>query len=135
MGALSPESYTLSQSYYWGALHGAEHHTVEEIDGRFIDLADDLEVTRIKQPEPKIAPPAATPIGSYTGDGTPYGRRALERECANIRNASDGNKHHALNKAAYSIGGLVAGGGVIDEARRVRRLRKQQRCCPGGTQP
>jgi len=110
VGALSPESYTLSQSYYWGALHGAEHHTVEEIEGRFIDLADDLEVTRIKQPEPKIARPAATRIGSYTGDGSPYGRSALERECANIRNASDGNKHHALNKAAYSIGGLVAGG-------------------------
>lgn len=42
--------------------------------------------------------------------GSPYALAGLEAECANIRNAPDGAKHFAINKAAYSIGGLVASG-------------------------
>lgn len=67
-------------------------------------------------PAPKPAPAPATPSTPYTGDGTPYGRAALERECSAIRYASDGQKHHALNKAAYSIGGLVAAGELPEGA-------------------
>lgn len=67
-------------------------------------------------PAPKPAPTPATPSTPYTGDGTPYGRAALERECSAIRYASDGQKHHALNKAAYSIGGLVAAGELPEGA-------------------
>ena len=42
--------------------------------------------------------------------GSPYALAGLEAECANIRNAVDGAKHFAINKAAYSVGGLVASG-------------------------
>jgi hypothetical protein len=46
-------------------------------------------------------------------DGTPYGIKALQNACANIRNAPDGQKHDTLNREAYSIGGLVTAGEVV----------------------
>lgn len=51
-----------------------------------------------------------TPSTRHIEGGTPYGLEALARECDAIRFAGDGTKHTALNKAAYSIGGLVASG-------------------------
>ena len=45
-----------------------------------------------------------------TSGGTPYGLAALDAECAAIRNAYDGTKHATLNKAGFSIGGLVTAG-------------------------
>lgn len=61
-------------------------------------------------------PPEATPQASRRpaeANGN-YAMTALMRECDNIRFAPDGGKHDALNKAAYSIGGLVAGGALFD---------------------
>jgi hypothetical protein len=120
VGALSPESWTLSQSYYYGAIHGAEHHEVLTVEGRCIDAADDLDADALGKPvkakpeTPAPAPPL--PRQPYAGDGSPYGRAALERECANIRNAGDGEKHHAVRKAAYAIGGLAAAGELPEGA-------------------
>ena len=50
------------------------------------------------------------------GDGVTieYGAAALAGECARIITASVGQRNHALNRGAYSIGSLVAGG-AIDE--------------------
>lgn len=120
VGALSPESWTLSQSYYYGAIHGAEHHEVITVEGRCIDAADDLDADALGKPV-KAKPDAPAPAPSmprqpYAGDGSPYGRVALERECANIRNAGDGEKHHAVRKAAYAIGGLAAAGELPEGA-------------------
>lgn len=41
---------------------------------------------------------------------TPYGLAALERECAAIRAADDGEQESTLNQSCLKIGGLVAGG-------------------------
>jgi hypothetical protein len=114
VGALSRESWALSQSYYYGAVGEAPHHTVLAIDGRPIDLADELDEGAIGKPEPpKPEPSPHTPAPTLRdGTASPYGRRALELECDAIANAPDGGKHHALNKAAYSIGGLVAAGEI-----------------------
>ncbi|WP_215754222.1 bifunctional DNA primase/polymerase [Acetobacter sp. P5B1] len=54
--------------------------------------------------------------------GTAYGLEALARECAAIRSAADGQKHGILNKAAYSIGGLV-GADELDEGIAIAELR------------
>lgn len=117
VGALSRESFTLSQSYYYGAIGAAEHHTVLAIDGRPIDKADELDANAAGRPEPPPPNPAYynyQPVTLSDGTATPYGRRALENECSAIANAPDGGKHHAVNKGAYSIGGLVSAG-EIDE--------------------
>ena len=63
-----------------------------------------------------IDPPAAAsvpalrpePAPRTAGDGTRYGLTALDNECQAILSAPDGGKHDALNRAAFSIGGLVA---------------------------
>jgi hypothetical protein len=63
----------------------------------------------IQAPAPPVEPSdgmrAPLPPGA-----TGWAMQALRRECDAIRNAPDGGKHAALNKAAYSIGGLVPGG-------------------------
>jgi hypothetical protein len=69
---------------------------------------------------PQAARPAPQPYAgpAITGDGTPYGLRALTLECEAIRNAAEGMKHHTLNKAAYSIGGLVTAGAIAESLAR-----------------
>ena len=49
-----------------------------------------------------------------SNEGTPYGRAALESACQEIRAAIDGGKHEVINRAAYSIGGLVSAGEILE---------------------
>lgn len=42
------------------------------------------------------------------GGGTPYGQAALTREAMNVMTAPEGTRNDTLNKAAYSLGQLVA---------------------------
>lgn len=70
---------------------------------------DDLVSLAMKPVERAVSAPVSSRPALHDG-GTPYGLRALENECYEITSAGDGRKHAALNKAAYSIGGLVASG-------------------------
>ena len=45
-------------------------------------------------------------------DPSPYGMQALENECQAIVSAPQGTRNDRLNKACFSIGGLVAGGEI-----------------------
>jgi Virulence-associated protein E/Primase C terminal 2 (PriCT-2) len=60
-GKLAPESFVLSQSYYFGSVNNPEHR-VEVIDGQFLDLADRLFAGRMfkdgGKEEPKSKPRA-----------------------------------------------------------------------------
>jgi hypothetical protein len=127
VGALARESFTLSQAYYYGAIEGATDHRVITVEGRCIDLCDELDEgalfpTRQDRLAAPAAPVAPRSLGTGWNGGTPYGRRALENECNAIRNAGEGEKHHALNKAAWSIGGLVSAG-ELDEGAALAELR------------
>jgi hypothetical protein len=51
---------------------------------------------------------------TQSGDGTRYGLTALDNECQAILSAPDGAKHDTLNRAAFSIGGLVAAGELAE---------------------
>ena len=53
-----------------------------------------------------------SPPPIYNDGGSAYGLRGLEDECEAIRTAAEGAKHATINKAAYSVGGLVAGGEI-----------------------
>ena len=115
VGALSRESFTLSQSYYFGFVDGAADHLVFAIEGRALDLCGDLDGNITFPPAPPERPTApaqvSAPSRPHNPDGgTHYGVAALHSECDAIRRAWDGSKHHTLNKAAFSIGGLVAAG-------------------------
>jgi hypothetical protein len=66
--------------------------------------------------DPPKAPeaPRPTPAPRQSGDGTRYGLTALDNECQAILSAPDGAKHDTLNRAAFSIGGLVAAGELAE---------------------
>jgi hypothetical protein len=66
--------------------------------------------------DPPKAPeaPRPAPAPRQSGDGTRYGLTALDNECQAILSAPDGAKHDTLNRAAFSIGGLVAAGELIE---------------------
>ena len=53
----------------------------------------------------------ATPIA---GACSAYGQAALEREAARVASAVEGTRNHELNRAAFALGQLVAGG-ELDE--------------------
>jgi hypothetical protein len=61
-----------------------------------------------------VAPATYEPRPLLTNDGTPWGLGALRRACDAIRNAPEGAKHDTLNREAYSIGGLVTGGDLLE---------------------
>lgn len=58
--------------------------------------------------EPKT--PAATPRPPITGDGTPYGLAALRQELDTLAEANVGARNHTLNRCAFVLGQLIAGG-------------------------
>lgn len=110
VGALASESFTLSQSYYFGAVDGAGHEVVL-IEGRAIDLCDDLDEHALGRPA-KPAPVVEAPLLAHSAPrpdgGSILGRTALAERCDDIRRAWDGNKHRAINESAFAVGGLVS---------------------------
>jgi AAA domain len=52
-GILAPESWTLSQSYYYGSLDGNYDHQVAVIEGTPIDELDELDLIAIDKPDDK----------------------------------------------------------------------------------
>jgi hypothetical protein len=110
-GIFSNESWTLSQAYYFGFVEGNAHHRVEVLEGTCIDLLHHLDSTLQGKPakhRPLLEPSPPLIPSQHAQSGTPYGLKALESECHAVRSAPDGLKHHILNRAGYSIGGLVA---------------------------
>jgi hypothetical protein len=54
-GALAPESFTLSQSYYYGTVTGRATPQTCIIDGDYIDLRDDLDAGALGKPDKSLA--------------------------------------------------------------------------------
>ncbi len=48
------------------------------------------------------------------GGFTPYGHAALASEVEAVRSACQGSRNHTLNRAAFSLGQLIAGGHLIE---------------------
>lgn len=66
-----------------------------------------LELLR-EQPPPQRHTPLSSPAARA---GTSrYAEEALDRECADVAAAPEGNRNHTLNRAAFNLGQLVAGG-------------------------
>ncbi|MCL4673767.1 MAG: bifunctional DNA primase/polymerase, partial [Sphingomonadaceae bacterium] len=62
------------------------------------------------QGEPEAQPCAAMSAGA--SEHTPYGQRALDRELTILRNAPEGRRNHQLNRSAYAMAQLAAGGQI-----------------------
>jgi hypothetical protein len=77
----------------------------------------------IRRPVPRISEQAIAlqrrPHG--VGEPSPYGRAALEREISLLAQTSEGGRNGQLNRAAFALHQLVAGG-VLDAGEVERRL-------------
>lgn len=82
-------------------------------DADFAPMPDWL-LDLLRSPKPPIdlhpggngkRPPVAA-----AGQGNPYGRAALEREAETLRKTSTGSRNDQLNRSAFSMAQLVAGG-------------------------
>jgi uncharacterized protein (DUF927 family) len=119
-GVLSRESWTLSQSYYFGSVGKNPSHQVEVLDGDCIDLRDDLDVEATGKPKPAGAerpvaegPDAArTPVKRSDGGHDLIVKRLgarTDRLLDHVRGAPDQTKHHTLFRIGRTVGGYLAG--------------------------
>ena len=102
-GILASESFTLSQSYYYGRVGENPSHMAELVDGQLIDLCDELDTIWMGRP-------AST--GSAGNTRKQRGKADTAELFAEI---VSGAGYHA---ACVRLGGVWARGGVpLDEAR------------------
>lgn len=73
-----------------------------------------LAKARAARGQPEYRPPAP-PIMSANGSGRGYGQAALVGEVLRVRLAAPGTRNDALNRAAFSLGQLVAGGELTED--------------------
>lgn len=69
----------------------------------------------IEEPERPATTLAAAGKAEYEGDGSAYGLAVLTGELNQLRTATPGTRNHALNRAAFAVGQVVAGG-KLEEA-------------------
>lgn len=89
-----------------------DHAIIAEAPAWLLDLIDPPAAPRVQSAAASNIRDLAAPRQS--GDGTRYGLQALDNECQAILSAADGAKHDTLNRAAFSIGGLVAAGELAE---------------------
>lgn len=66
-----------------------------------------------KAPAP-VVPLRPSPNGQVSDREQAYGKAALEAEAQAVRTAAQGERNHALNRAAFSLGQLVASGQLAE---------------------
>ncbi|MBC7679987.1 MAG: AAA family ATPase, partial [Pseudorhodobacter sp.] len=57
---------------------------------------------------------AARPVTTLATGGTGYAHAALAAEAQRVTDAPEGTRNHALNRAGFSLGQLVAGGALAE---------------------
>lgn len=99
-----------------GSIHptGALYTWCEPPDGTALApppawLTDALSAPAPVEPPKRPLEAHTARFRAFTGDCTPYGRAALDRESEAIRRAVQGAQETTLNNAALKIGALVAG--------------------------
>lgn len=77
----------------------------------------------IIEPERAPLPGASVAPADYTGNGSAYGLAVLEGELSNLMAAGPGTRNHALNRSAFAVGQVVAGGELDETHARAELLR------------
>ena len=120
-GILAGESWTLSQSYYYGSVADNPAHSVELLAGTPVDLLDHLDAGATGKPG-RQRQPVGPPSGWQEGDVAelpaqtgPHARLKAERLLALVRDAPEGDKHNTLFRIGRMIGGYLAAFGWSDE--------------------
>ena len=95
---LPPSGHPSGGAYAWTS-NGAP---LAEAPGWLLDMVAPLPTVA------QAAKPASLPARMH--GTTPYGRKALEAEAANVVGTLPGGRNQALNESAFALGQLVAGG-------------------------
>ena len=66
------------------------------------------------RPEPRPAPSVGVVAPALADGASRYGAAALAEEAAAVARAAEGTRNHALNRAAFRLGQLAAGGEVSE---------------------
>lgn len=82
----------------------------------FFDLADCPEwlLHRCVKPAPKLSELAAARFAPDLGGASAWADKALQQELANLLAAPEGQRNGTLNSCAFSLGQIVAGGGLSE---------------------
>ncbi len=90
--------------------------------GRYEWLDDTVAIAHAPEwlREPERRPTAVGDVASVTfdGDGTAYGLAAMSDELARLRAVPVGTRNHELNRAAFALARLAAGGELLEGAAR-----------------
>lgn len=114
-GSLSGESFTLSQSYYFGSVKGNPSHCVETIEGDYLDLRSDLDAGAIGKPKTEYRPIDA-PLPDRRADKSRYVEAVIKNALSKLSRAPDGQKHYVLREQSKLVGGFLhVGSFTIDE--------------------
>lgn len=111
-----PSAHLSGQRYEWLAGRGPDEAPLVAMPAWLLE--------RLREPTVRQRPLASVPSarGDVAGAGwTPYGLHALEQELAELRQTGEGGRNHALNRSAFNLGQLVAGG-ELDEGLVAHRL-------------
>jgi hypothetical protein len=108
-GSLAGESFTDSQSYYYGSVKSSPSHRVELVDGDYLDTRPDLEAGAIGKPKP-VQPEAPAPTGPRREDGSRFVEAVIRNALNKMRTAADGQKHATLRSQALLLGGYMHAG-------------------------
>lgn len=76
----------------------------------------------IEEPERPATTLAAAGKADYESNGSAYGLTVLTGELAQLRAATPGTRNHALNRAAFAVGQVVAGGELEERHGRAELL-------------
>jgi hypothetical protein len=105
-GVFSHESWTLSQSYYYGRVANPDHHATL-FEGTPLDLAEHLDTGAIGQPKERNVGQKPAPK-SRPGHITEARVRGMVNALFdNIHNAADGEKHFTLRDNCLTLGGYL----------------------------
>ena len=96
-----PSIHPNGQPYVWGT-----RRPIAAMPAWLVELA------RKPAPSTTLAAPRRTAL---PGEATRYGAAALQFEAARVRLASEGTRNHTLNRAAFALGQLVAGGELAED--------------------
>lgn len=96
---IAPPSVIESGAYTWD-----EDLPTVEAPEWLLELA-------VKKPRPEQAKPCQPIIATMS---TPYGETALKDECENLASTPAGQRHDQLFRSVAALGGLIAGGEVVE---------------------
>ena len=107
-GVAARESFTASQSYYYGEVDGADDHHVTLTDGTPLDYVTGVEPVLPAYSEAK---PIEIPARAPGSDGAGYARQVLDAAVRVFYEAdAAGATHPTINRVAKAVASFVAGG-------------------------